>query len=226
MADKAKPERKPRAKATGRVLSGVPRVNLLPPSEVERRAAAGLARRWAGGLVATALVVSGAVGAAHWVRNSASMELEAERDRTLTLNSELASFSHVSKALADRAALTTMRGEAMGNDTEWRALFKDVTTTIPGGARLEGFAAIPGANPVAGPGRLEGVGAIALLTVWSDDATDQNRMIDNLRKLDQTIWADAGAINADGEDDFTFIVELVVDQSYYSGDFGQEGGAR
>ncbi len=232
MASRSQPEttteprtrRKP--KGSGLVLSGVPRVNLLPPSEVQRRAAGALVRRWAAGLVATAVVVSGLVATAYWERSIADRELAAEQARTMDLNVELAGLSHVSQAFAERTTLTALRADAMGTDIEWRPLLTDLAGSLPKGAQLTGFDLTVGANPVADSDPATGIGVIGRLTVRTDDPADQNRMIDKLRSSEIALAADAGALTSAGEEGFTFVVEFVLDQTHYSGDHLPEAGAR
>ncbi|MCW5951808.1 MAG: hypothetical protein KIT69_06090 [Propionibacteriaceae bacterium] len=232
MAKRSRPETKPepqtkrKAKGSGLVIAGVPRVNLLPPSEVQRRAAGALVRRWAAGLVATAIVVSGLVAAAYWERGIVDQQLAAEQARTLDLNVELAGLSHVSRAFAERTTLTTLRSDAMGTDIEWRPLLADLAGSLPKGAELTGLELITGANPVADAEPGTGIGAIGRLTVGTDDPADQNRMVDKLRALDIVLAADAGALTSTGEDGFSFVVEFVLDQTHYSGDHLPEAGAR
>lgn len=219
-----KQPRKP--KGSGLVLSGVPRVNLLPASEVRRRAAVVLAGRWVAGLVATAMVVAGLVVAANWERGLANQQLAAEHARTLDLNGELASLSHVSQAFAERTALTELRAQAMGTDTEWRALLADLTSALPKGATLETVDLATGPNPLPDVEPGAGVGVIGRLSVGTDDPTDQQRMINRLRELELTLAADAGALNAAEDGRFSFVVEFVLDQTHYSGDHAIEGGVR
>lgn len=232
MAKRSQPEIKPEPKAkrkpkgSGLVLGGVPRVNLLPPSEVQRRAAGVLVRQWVAGLLATAVVVSGMVAAAYWGRTVADLQLAAEQARTMKLNGELAGLSHVSQALAEQTALTALRAEALGTDIEWRPLLTELTRSFPSGTELIGFELITGANPVAEAEPTAGIGVIGRLTIRTDDPADQNRMVDTLRSLDIALSADAGALTSEDEEGFTFVVEFVLDQTHYSSDHLPEEGER
>lgn len=220
------PKAKRRPKGSGMVIGGVPRVNLLPASEVQRRAAGALVRRWVVGLLATAAVVSCLVAAAYWERTVANQQLVAEQARTMDLNVELAGLSHVSRAFAERTTLTTLRAEAMGTDMEWRPLLTELAGSLPKGAALTGVELITGANPVADAVPGTGIGVIGRLTVSTQDPADQNRAIDKLRGLDIVLSADAGALTATGDEGFSFVVEFVLNQSHYSGDHLAEAGAR
>lgn len=220
------PKPKGKSKSSGIVLGGVPRVNLLPAAELQRRAASALIRRWVAGLAATAVVVSGLVVAAHWERGIAERQLAAEQARTINLNAELANLSHVSQAIADRGALSELRAATMGNDLKWRALFADLTRALPNGATLTGFELATGTNPAAGADPGIGIGVLGSLTVNTADPADQNRMIDKLRTLDTVLAADAGSLTSAGEDGYAFVVEFVVDQTHYSHDHLPEAGVR
>ena len=55
----------------------------------------------------------GLVAAAYWQRSIAAAQLAAEQARTMELNGELASLSHISQALATRTELTDLRAQAM-----------------------------------------------------------------------------------------------------------------
>lgn len=219
-----KPTRQP--KGSGLVLAGVPRVNLLPASEIERRGVATLTRRWIAGLAVTAVMVSGLVGAAQMVRATAAARLSTEQDRTLALNNELAGYSHVSVVIGQRTALTTLRDAAMGNDVEWRALFRDLTSAIPGSAELTGFDLMPGTNPIPEPVSGTAVGVVGRLTIASKQPADQVRTIDRLRGLETVLSADAGAVTQEEDGSFVLIIEVVVDQAHYSGEYVAPGGVR
>lgn len=222
----AAPRPRPKAKGSGLVLGGVPRVNLLPTSELQRRAAGALIRRWAAGMAATALVVSGLVAAAYWGRGLAEQQLAAEQARTTDLNVELGSLSHVSRALTEQNTLSDLRTKAMGNDIEWRALFSELTGALPKGAELTGFDLVTGANPTPDPDPTTGIGVLGQLIVTTTDPSDQNRMVDRLRALDISLAADAGVLSAAEGDTYTFVVEIVIDQTHYSGRHLPEAGAR
>lgn len=223
---KQEPKAKRQPKGSGLAIAGVPRVNLLPPSELHRRAAGALVRRWVAGLAATAVVVSGLVVAAYWERTVAAQQLAAEQARTLELNIELAGLSHISLAFAERTALAALRAEAMGSDTAWQETFAELAGALPKGTSLAGFDLVTGANPVADADPGTGIGLVGRLTVNTEDPADQKRMIDTLRSLDVVLAADAGPLTSQGEDGFTFVVEFVLDQTHYSGDHLPEVGAR
>jgi hypothetical protein len=218
---------KPRggAKGSGLQLGGIPRVNLLPAVELQRRAASALIRRWVAGLAATAVVVSGLVAAAYWERGIAEQRLLAEQTRTAELGQELTSLAHVSQAVADRSTLSELRTAAMGNDLEWRALFADLTRTLPRGTELIGFELVTGANSAAETDPATEIGMVGRLTVSTPDPADQNRMVDKLRALDIALSADAGSLIFASDGKYTFVVEFVVNQTHYSHDYLPEAGA-
>lgn len=222
MPNKAGQRRRTRRQNGGLILAGVPRVNLLPSSELERRASVSLGKRWLVGLLATAVVVTSVVAGAHWMRTAAVAELITEQDRTLALNAELAGFAEVSQVLGEDVALTKLRSEAMGNDTDWRRFFATLLDAVPAGAELRDFNLVGGANPVEGGDPSTAIGLIGRLTLASGDPQDLVRFVQRLRALDLTLSADAGSLSSAEEDGYLFVVEFVLDQSNYSGDFSKE----
>lgn len=210
----------------GLVLSGVPRVNLLPPSELERRATVSLVRRWVVGVLATAVMVSGAVVGVNALRAAAQLELVLEQARTVDLNNELSGFTHVSRALAEQSELTTYRSAAVGNDLEWRGFVQTLLGAVPKGSQVRDFNLVTGANPAEGSDRTSSIGLIGRLTLATEDTRDVARMVENLRDLDIELSADAGSLSSAGEEGYTYTVEFVVNQTVYSGRFTTGAGAR
>ncbi len=208
------------------VLSGVPRVNLLPLSEVERRATRTLLKRWVIGVLATAVVAFGIVGAANWLRAVADSELAAEQNRTVELNARLAEFADVSRALAERGDLASYRTVAAGNDVGWRAFVRTLLAAVPAESELRDFNVLVGANPAEGVDPATSVGLIGRLTLATTDARDAARMVAKLRELEITLAADTGSLSSAGEDGYTYTVDVVVNQAPYSGRFADEAGAR
>ena len=219
------PRRGPKPAKRGVILSGVPRVNLLPLSEVERRATRTLLKGWVIGALATAVIASGIVGAANWMRAVADSELAAEEDRTLELNTRLAEFSDVSRALAERGDLASYRTVAAGNDVGWREFLRTLLAAVPADSELRDFNLTVGANPAEGADPATAVGVIGRLTLATTDARDVARMVAKLRELDITLAADTGSLSSAGEDGYTYTVDVVVNQGPYSGRFADEAGA-
>ena len=223
--DKGAPD-KVRPVRGGLVLSGVPRINLLPPSELERRATVSLVRRWAVGVLATGVLVTGGIVAVNGLRAAAQLELVLEQARTVDLNAELGGYSHVSRALAEQTELTAYRSAAVGNDLEWRAFTKTLLSAIPKGSELRDFTLVAGPNPAEGVAQVSSIGLIGRLTLATEDARDVARMVESLRALDIELSADAGSLSTAGEDGYTYTVEFVVNQTVYSGRFTTGAGAR
>jgi hypothetical protein len=224
--DKPRPKKKARPAKGALVLSGVPRVNLLPLSELERRATRGLLKQWAIGGLVTAAVVTGLVVGANAVRAVASLELAAEQARTIDLNGELAGFSEVSRALAERSELTVYRGAALASDVEWRPLVSTVLAAVPKDSEVTGFTLVTGATPAEDADPATAIGLIGTLTLNTEDARDVGRMVENLRALEPGLAAEAGPVTAveDGGVDYT--VQFVLSQAVYSGRFAGQAGVR
>lgn len=216
--------RTPKPATTGLVLSGTPRVNLLPPQIVERRLQTALTRRWLVGLVGSIVAVGAVVGGAQVVRASAQASLVTEQDRTLQLTTELASYSEVTTALSNSAELAKYRAEAMGNDLEWRLVFSTLQKQMPDRVVLTGLELIPGANPTDGPQATGAVGLTGTMTLESTDPIDQDKVVDKLRKLDSTLDANASTLELITGDDASYrmVVTFVSDQTVYSSRFTKE----
>ena len=224
--DKPRPEKKARPVKGGLVLSGVPRVNLLPLSELERRATRILIRRWAIGGLVTAAVVTGLVVGANAVRTVASLELAAEQARTIDLNGELAGFSEVSRALGERTELILYRGAALASDVEWRPLVSTLLAAVPADSEVTGFTLVAGATPAEDADPATSIGLIGTLTLSTDDARDVARMVENLRALESGLAAEAGPVTAVEDGGMDYTVQFVLSQAVYSGRFAGEAGVR
>ena len=83
-----------------------------------------------------------------------------------------------------------------------------------------------GANPSDGADPVSSIGLIGRLTLATDDPQDLARMVRTLRGLDVVLAADAGSLSSEGEDGYTFTVDLVINRAPYSGRFSGEAGAR
>lgn len=90
-------------------LAGIPRVNLMPRAEIQRRERVDLTRGWAIGAGAAVLVALLVIGGAFAWRTMADQRLAAEQARTDALITELAGYADVSAALSDAEALKAFR---------------------------------------------------------------------------------------------------------------------
>lgn len=216
--------RTPKPAATGLVLAGTPRVNLLPPQIIERRLQARLSKRWLVGLIGSIVGVGAVVAGAQVLRASAEVSMLAEQDRTLQLTTELASYGEVTTALANSEALTRYRAEAMGNDLEWRSLFATLQKQLPDGVVLTALDLTPGANPGEGGSGTGVVGMAGTMTLESADPIDQDKVVNKLRKLDSTLDANASTLEAKSGESlgYSMVVTFVTDQTIYSGKFVKE----
>lgn len=213
-------------RGSGLALAALPRVNLLPPAEVERRTRTALIKRWTAAVAGTVMVALAVVGGSYWILGGAEQELAAEQTRTVQLTQELAGYSDVTRAVADRATLTQFRTESMGNDIAWWPVYRAIIEVLPNGTDLRGFALTPGDNPTDGVDPATVVGLGGELTLWSRDAADQARTVDRLRRLPLALVVDAGRLSAapsDDESGFEFVVTFVANQTVYSGSFAPEG---
>lgn len=130
-------------------FGGVPRVNLMPQSEIDRRERRVLLRRWLIGLIGV-LVVTTLVGiSAFSVNLLAAKRLLDENDRTNRLLVELASLSEVSEKITQQRELTDYREAAMRADLEWSPLLSSLVGVLPAGVHITSFDGAPGVGPYA-----------------------------------------------------------------------------
>lgn len=203
-------------------LAGVPRVNLLPRAETDRRARLSLTRAWSFGALVAIIVVVLLIAGTIFLRFAAERTLAAEQARTATLTTELTGYAEVSRTIAGAATLEAFRAEAMGSDFEWAPVIADVTRAMPTGVLLTGFVLAPGATPTGEDPTLE-AGAFGVLTFTSATTAEQAQTVSALAAVASVQSADAGAMYSAGEGIYEFIVNVTFDQTIYSGAFSAEG---
>lgn len=208
------------------VLAGVPRVNLMPRAENERRERIALTRTWAilamGALAVAAAVIAGAFG----LRLAADQALAAEQARTVTLTTELLSYSDVSQGLAAARAREVFRAEAGANDFAWTPLVNSLIAALPDGVTLIEYSIAPGTAPVADSVPEDEVGGTATLTFSAVDPRNQANAVAALVAVPGVLSADAAELHTAGEESYEFVISVVFDQTIYSGDFAADEGTR
>lgn len=213
-------------KKAGKVLAlgGTPRVNLLPPQEVENRARRALRMRWLGA-VATAflLVIVGAGMSAFWTVQI-DREQAAAAQKSKQLQSELANYSQGIYLRARLLKLESLVAQAGSNDQSWGPLIEEVKSVLPKGVRLIGFTVAPGAGPVTGTDATSQVGLKGTLTFSAESTSAQAETISQLRTLLTFIDVDAGELSSNGPTGgFSFVTTFTADQTRYTGRFAQSG---
>ncbi|WP_243077297.1 hypothetical protein [Microbacterium sp. SS28] len=209
------------------VLAGVPRVNLMPPLEIERRKRASLVRGW-GWAVFTSLVVAAlVVGGAFALKLVADQALAVEQANTTVLLTELSSLSEVSGAIAAEGELTYFRADAMGSDFAWTPLVAAITGALPAEVRLTGFDLTSGGNAQTEDPTSD-VGLIGTMTLDSPNPIDLPATIRQLRDLESVANVDGRALTTGGEGGsrYTYQLDVTFDQSIYSGQYAPVEGAQ
>lgn len=207
-------------------LAGVPRVDLMPPAEIERRRRSSLVRGWGwgvvGALVVAFLIVMGAVA----LKFVADQQLAAEQMRTNALLTELAGLSEVSQALAEEQDLTAFRAEAMGSDFAWTPVVSTIQSALPAGVALTGFHLATGGVPLTDDPTAE-VGLIGTLTLTSQNPVDLPTTIREVRQLAGVAMVDGRALTSGQESvgGYSYELDLTLDQSIYSGQYALTEGA-
>lgn len=207
----------------GLQAAGVPRVNLLPPAEMERRSRRELIVRWLGAaFIAVVLVVSIAAVAFGWA-GQATNYLVQEQEHSASLEAQLEQYRDVAHLTSDAARLTQMRAIAGSNDIAWTSLADEIKTVLPSKVTLTGFRLAPGAAPKPGADAKTAVGLQGTLTFTSDRPVAQAETINKLRTLPGLLSVDAGALNMESNGGYTFEATVSFDQTRYTGRFDEKG---
>lgn len=201
-------------------FSSVPRVNLMPRAETERRERSGLLGRWAGVLVLALVVVAAATAGAFVLQFAATQRLTAENTRTTTLLTQLAGLSDVRQALDLEAELTTFRAGAMATDLEWGGLLSTVQGALPEGVVVTAYTLTPGGMPQGDDPALE-VGVSGSFTLSSETPREIVPLIRSVRALPGFLDADGWAQTAAGGG-YTYELRVTLDQTIYTGAYAKE----
>ncbi|WP_345802275.1 hypothetical protein AAIB33_04040 [Microbacterium sp. AZCO] len=213
------------AKSMVPALAGMPRINLMPKSELIRRERDSTIRGWVWGalaaIVVTLLIIAGAF-AFKWVSDQ---RLVAEQARTNELLVQLSALSEVSSSLATQQELESFRSDAMVSDFAWAPVMAKVDGILPADVVFTGFSvktggAPSGAEPTAEPG------LVGTLTLDSPTPIDIVSTVRSLRQVDGVLAADGQAVTSSNviEGHYAYEITVAFDQTIYSGQFAPEGG--
>jgi hypothetical protein len=198
----------------------LPRVNLMPRTEIDRREKKSLVRRWVGAIVAALLFVAVISASALWLQVTAAFGLVAETARTEALLTELAGLSDVRATVDLQAELTDFRRDAMATDLQWSGLVAAVNGVLPPGVVVSGFSLSPGGMPQGEDPAVEiGAGGSIFLT----SATPQEivPLIRAVRPLPGILEAD-GWQQTSEEGLYEYELRVAFDQSVYTGAYAEE----
>jgi hypothetical protein len=203
-------------------VGGIPRVDLMPPAELERRNRRALLRRWGVALLATALVTVLVIGGAFAMRTFAEGRLATERARTDALIAEIASLSDVGATVSALADLESYREEALRADLDWSPLFDSLEATLPEGVTVIGFDITAGAGAEA-EDPASALGASVLITFAGPAPFDIVPAVRGVRQVPSVLFAEGSGARFD-EGKSRYIAELTVgtDQDVYSGRFAPD----
>ncbi|MEW1834744.1 hypothetical protein [Microbacterium sp. NPDC079995] len=202
-------------------VGSLPRVDLLPPSEIRRRDTLARARLWLlVGLACTGVAVLAIAGAFAY-KMTADLRLATEQSRTAALLSGIAELSDVSEALADRTALQGMRRDAMAGDLEWRRVVELVADRLPPGVSITGYSLDAGPAPVPDGDPATATGVSGTITFTSPAPIDFVQVTRDVRSSTGMRAADVEALTS-AEDLFTYSIRVDLDQTVYSGDYDEE----
>jgi hypothetical protein len=205
------------------VLAGIPRVNLMPRVEIERRERADSLRKWGWGVVATLVALLLIIAGAFVLNWAAQQRLAAEQARTNELLTELAGLSDVSVALSAQDDLEAFRADAMASDLEWTRVYSTLVDGLPAGVTLTGFDLTVGPAPTPGDDVAAQVGLDGGLTFTSPRAVEIAQLIRTYRAIPGVIAAEGSDVSSAGDDaGYTYQLTITFDQSLYTGAFAQK----
>lgn len=196
----------------------VPRVNLMPRSEVARRERDKLVRLWVWIVFVSILVAALIVAASFWFKLMADQRLAAEQAQTSVLLTEIASLAEVSQALATESEITAFRSEAMATDLAWAPLLSKVTSILPAGTTLTAYDFAVAGAPQRDDPTLE-PGVIGSVSIDSPTPLDIVAIIRSLRAVEGVLYSDGQSVISSqiSEDTFTYLLNVKFDQTAYSG---------
>jgi hypothetical protein len=203
----------------------MPRVNLMPRSELIRRERDKTVRLWIWIVLAAVLVAVLIIVGAFAFKLFADQRLAAEQARTNTLLTEIASLSEVSEALATESELTAFRGEAMATDFEWAPVVAKITAVLPGDTTLTGFDVSAGGVPQGEDPTVE-PGLVGTVRIDSATPLDIVAIIRSLRGVEGVLFADGRSVTSSevSEARFAYVLDVEFDQSIYSGQYATDEG--
>jgi hypothetical protein len=202
-------------------IGALPRVDLLPPSEMRRRDMLARARTWVYvGVGALALAVL-LVGGAFAYNLAASLQLAGEQARTQRILSGIAELSDVSAAISVRRELEGMRQEAMAGDLAWTPVVDLVEAHMPAGVVITEYALDAGTVPVPDADPADANGVSGTVTFTSPAVVDFVAATRDLRGAEGVRSAELESLTA-AEGVFTYTIRVEIDQSVYTGDFAPE----
>jgi hypothetical protein len=140
------------------LISGPPRVHLLPPEVHERKKSRELRRRLGFGLVGAIVLVAIATGLATVSMFGAQAALVVQQDQASSLASQAVKYSVVTRAQTDTEAIKHAQTMSMTNEVSWAPYIANIQKTLSPGmtitdvkASLEPSSGAPPLLPLQGP---------------------------------------------------------------------------
>ena len=218
-----------RKEAAPSIVASIPRVNLLPRAEVDRRDRAFVIRRWGWGVVAAMAVVVLVAAGTYGMNWAAQQRLAEAQSRTSSLTTQIAELKDVSSALKTKKDLETFRAQAMAGDIDYIKTLTSLAAVLPATVEITGFELTSGGVPVAGADPKSAPGLVGTITLASPDPLEVVSVIRSFRKV-------AGVTTADGKevkskDDtgaggpYIYTLTVQFNQTVYSGVYATKAGS-
>lgn len=216
-----------KSSAPATALAGVPRVNLLPRAELDRRERTAAIRRWGWGVVGALMIVVLVAAGAYGVNWGAQQRLADAQSRTTSLLTQLGALSDVSTAVTTRSGLQSFRADAMGADLDWLKTLSSLDAVVPAGVTVSGFDLISGGVPIGGADPKTQQGLVGKITLQSPNPVQIVSVIRAFRDVDGVTSADGTDVSSSDDTGaggvYTYELDVVFDQSIYTGAYAKEG---
>ncbi|WP_395640469.1 hypothetical protein [Pseudolysinimonas sp.] len=205
------------------VLSGEPRVQLLPQSVRDKERAAITRRRLAMLVLLSLVLVGGGYGLA-WMRNDlAQQQLESARQATQAILTEQAQYSEGTRMAALVAGITTAQQAVTTNEMAWADIVASIAALAPEGTSIDGATVVAQASwepalSVEGPLRSSRI-ALLTLTFGGPTTIDAATLTARLAQLPGYVDArfDSSIRSEDGR--YATVVRVMLDGEAASGRF-------
>lgn len=209
----------------------VPRVDLLPPSERERRLERSLIKRWSYWVLVVVLVLAAAAGGSYYLLQISRADLDAANARGTELSSQLEQYSDVANTLSQKNALQQFQTQALSTDIAWGSVYQQLTSQLAVGNTITDVAFTPGAAPAnASAPSTSTAGLTVTLTAKGTSIDDAAVSVKNLQSASSVIDVQMASVTAasgttDADTGYQYQLTVVFNQTVYTGNYAASASA-
>lgn len=220
-------KRQGRSAASGLVIGGVPRVDLLPTEVlVDRRQRAGVRRAWLG-VVVVAVAVAAATVLASATAMQADSELTQVRNETGSLLLQQQQYRDVRSTETQSELLRAAQTVGGSTEIDWQATLQRVQNSLPAGVSITGVQ-IDSATPLEAYAQatspLQGQ-RVATLTIDAASPTLPSvpAWLDSVKGIPGFVDANANSVTLDTSTNvYTVDMTIHLDEKVYDGKYDKK----